>query len=288
MPHWCLDFLTYLPTEIALYILLQLALPDLISTSLVSLQWRSLSMDNLVWRDLFHRETRWRIREEVEVEYEMEVEEDSTLLSERSKVLITAMANSDTPSTPRKYQSLGAQLSRSGSTSSLRSLTRSGSVNGMNERRPSITSMSSSMSLSLSLSRRSSIGSGTVTPRQPTSPSSSSSSVFLRDLPPASLSGSPSLSRRSSLTSSLSSPSTIIKINSNSPQESSLDWTKLYKDRYALEKRWEEGKPKSDWLTGHTDSVYCLQFDKNKVVSGSVCLFFLCFATWISSGMDKN
>ena len=49
-----------------------------------------------------------------------------------------------------------------------------------------------------------------------------------------------------------------------------LDWPKLYKDRYVLERRWAKGIPKTQWLRGHTDSVYCLQFDEFKVVSGSV------------------
>lgn len=49
-----------------------------------------------------------------------------------------------------------------------------------------------------------------------------------------------------------------------------LDWPKLYKDRWLLEKRWKEGKAKGTFLKGHTDSVYCLQFDERRVISGSV------------------
>ena len=54
-----------------------------------------------------------------------------------------------------------------------------------------------------------------------------------------------------------------------------LDWPKLYHDRYILEQRWEKGQPKSRSLKGHTDSVYCLQFDENKIMTGSVCLPFV-------------
>lgn len=210
-----------------------------------------------MWRDLFHRESRWKIHEEVITASE----EDP---SDQRKPSNTSTASF---STPRKPQSLGAQLSRSGSTTSLRSLTRSGSIS---ERRPSITSMNSSMSLSLSLSRRSSIGSST--PRQPPSPSSS---IFMRDLNGAPPSPSPSLSRSISRRPSLVSlPSEAIL---DLGKDISLDWTRLYKDRFALQRRWEEGRPKISWLTGHTDSVYCLQFDKVKVVSGSVCLRFFVF-----------
>ncbi|GAA6010151.1 hypothetical protein JCM11491_005364 [Sporobolomyces phaffii] len=48
-----------------------------------------------------------------------------------------------------------------------------------------------------------------------------------------------------------------------------LDWPKLYRDRWLIEKRWHEGTPSWNWLEGHEDSVYCVQFDDKKVVSGS-------------------
>ncbi|GAA6059354.1 hypothetical protein JCM10212_003252 [Sporobolomyces blumeae] len=48
-----------------------------------------------------------------------------------------------------------------------------------------------------------------------------------------------------------------------------LDWPKLFKDRWVLEHRWDEGKPSWNWLEGHEDSVYCVQFDEKQVVSGS-------------------
>ncbi|GAA5850910.1 hypothetical protein JCM9279_006239 [Rhodotorula babjevae] len=48
-----------------------------------------------------------------------------------------------------------------------------------------------------------------------------------------------------------------------------LDWPRLYRDRWLLEQRWATGKPSWSWFEGHADSVYCVQFDERKVVSGS-------------------
>ncbi|KAG2182317.1 hypothetical protein INT43_007247 [Umbelopsis isabellina] len=48
-----------------------------------------------------------------------------------------------------------------------------------------------------------------------------------------------------------------------------MDWRHLYSQRYQLEQRWNTGKVSTFYLTGHTDSVYCLQFDDEKIVTGS-------------------
>ncbi|KAK4052913.1 hypothetical protein OIO90_004189 [Microbotryomycetes sp. JL221] len=48
-----------------------------------------------------------------------------------------------------------------------------------------------------------------------------------------------------------------------------LNWSKLFKERFLLDQRWKRGEPKSTWLKGHTDSVYCIQFDDKHVISGS-------------------
>ncbi|KAL0946175.1 hypothetical protein HGRIS_012437 [Hohenbuehelia grisea] len=73
-----------------------------------------------------------------------------------------------------------------------------------------------------------------------------------------------------------------------------MDWFKLFRDRWELDLRWagkasrtkgnslstsitanspsetpEEGEPKTMHIGGHTDSVYCLEFDANRIVTGS-------------------
>ncbi|EFY84430.1 F-box and WD40 domain protein, putative [Metarhizium acridum CQMa 102] len=47
------------------------------------------------------------------------------------------------------------------------------------------------------------------------------------------------------------------------------DWKQIYKVKLELSQRWKEGKARPVYLHGHTDSIYCLQFDEFKIVSGS-------------------
>ncbi|KAF3065098.1 F-box/WD repeat-containing protein 1A [Daldinia childiae] len=51
---------------------------------------------------------------------------------------------------------------------------------------------------------------------------------------------------------------------------SQRDWQKIYKAREELDGRWKLGKQaRAVFLNGHTDSVYCQQFDENKIITGS-------------------
>ncbi|KAI6778881.1 uncharacterized protein J7T54_000537 [Emericellopsis cladophorae] len=47
------------------------------------------------------------------------------------------------------------------------------------------------------------------------------------------------------------------------------DWRMIYKVRMDLERHWREGKARPTYLTGHTDSIYCHQFDEHKIITGS-------------------
>ncbi|KAI1393816.1 WD40 repeat-like protein [Hypoxylon trugodes] len=48
------------------------------------------------------------------------------------------------------------------------------------------------------------------------------------------------------------------------------DWQMIYKAREDLDKRWKIGKQaRAVFLHGHMDSVYCQQFDENKIITGS-------------------
>ncbi|TFK53093.1 WD40 repeat-like protein [Heliocybe sulcata] len=49
----------------------------------------------------------------------------------------------------------------------------------------------------------------------------------------------------------------------------SLDWRALYRARLELEKRWVGGEPRVTRISGHTDSVYCLEFDSSRIITGS-------------------
>ncbi|KAI1297042.1 hypothetical protein EDD11_007237 [Mortierella claussenii] len=56
--------------------------------------------------------------------------------------------------------------------------------------------------------------------------------------------------------------------STSAPHNSALDWKRLCHDRKTLEARWQS-TPSKTKLVGHGDSVYCIQFDNNKIVTGS-------------------
>ena len=47
------------------------------------------------------------------------------------------------------------------------------------------------------------------------------------------------------------------------------DWKSMCRARKALQKRWTDNHAAAIYLEGHTDSVYCVQFDKDKILTGS-------------------
>ncbi|KAK0711957.1 WD40-repeat-containing domain protein [Lasiosphaeris hirsuta] len=47
------------------------------------------------------------------------------------------------------------------------------------------------------------------------------------------------------------------------------DWKEIYRVKAELDNRWKEGKARPVYLNGHTDSIYCLQFDESKIITGS-------------------
>lgn len=47
------------------------------------------------------------------------------------------------------------------------------------------------------------------------------------------------------------------------------NWKNMWKTCKALNQRWLDGYAAAIYLEGHTDSVYCVQFDKEKIVTGS-------------------
>lgn len=48
------------------------------------------------------------------------------------------------------------------------------------------------------------------------------------------------------------------------------DWRKIYRARHELDKKWRDGhRARAVYLNGHIDSIYCLQFDESKIITGS-------------------
>ncbi|EPE10801.1 hypothetical protein F503_05896 [Ophiostoma piceae UAMH 11346] len=53
------------------------------------------------------------------------------------------------------------------------------------------------------------------------------------------------------------------------PARPSSDWRQIYRVKHELDRRWQEGKTRPVYLNGHSDSIYCLQFDEQKIITGS-------------------
>ena len=51
------------------------------------------------------------------------------------------------------------------------------------------------------------------------------------------------------------------------------DWKTMWRARKALHQRWREGHAAAIYLEGHTDSVYCVQFDEYASRSPPTCIF---------------
>lgn len=46
-------------------------------------------------------------------------------------------------------------------------------------------------------------------------------------------------------------------------------WQRMAEARHRLEKSWKKSQPRAVYFSGHTDSVYCCQFDEDKIITGS-------------------
>ncbi|OBT60080.1 hypothetical protein VE03_10613, partial [Pseudogymnoascus sp. 23342-1-I1] len=47
------------------------------------------------------------------------------------------------------------------------------------------------------------------------------------------------------------------------------EWKEVYKARQQLDRNWREGEALAVYLHGHKDSIYCVQFDEHKIITGS-------------------
>lgn len=308
------DFLCSFPQEISLYILLHLDFQSLLTASTVSRQWHSLCFDNVLWRDLFHQEKHWRIREDPPDDYHHSFfpfsaggrssQPNSPSLKRAASTLSRAASLSKRSTTTNGASEVGG--TPSGSRISKRLTDMMADLGGLSltgMTRPSRETEEVSPTSSTSEVGPFSAGSapGSITPRRPTAVVLPTN-AFATPPSHSTYDGGPSLSRSSSrngssaalssLASSLSAlppslgpsrrassatlpplgpvPSPSLAVVPSAPLF--LDWPKLYRDRYILDRRWKKGKAKSTFLKGHTDSVYCLQFDDRVVISGSVSL----------------
>ncbi|KAF7978763.1 hypothetical protein HWV62_44794 [Athelia sp. TMB] len=184
-----IDILSLLPPEVALYLLLFLDLPSIITCASVCRMWRSLAGDNAIWRDLFHSHDGWVID------------------------MPRARARGWTPSL-RKDLSQFTYANNTRFSNALEEWSRQ------------------------RLSSYSTTNSPIHTPQRLLTPS-----------------------RRCSL------PVSTYESDYFAPL--ALDWRALYKTRLALDHRWAHEEPQVARISGHADSVYCLEFDSTRIITGS-------------------
>ncbi|MBE7182644.1 MAG: F-box protein, partial [Terriglobus roseus] len=53
------------------------------------------------------------------------------------------------------------------------------------------------------------------------------------------------------------------------PAAPEREWKRMYQLRRMLDARWHAGQGVAIYLTGHTDGVYCVQYDEQKIITGS-------------------
>ncbi|CDH53445.1 wd40 repeat-like protein [Lichtheimia corymbifera JMRC:FSU:9682] len=51
--------------------------------------------------------------------------------------------------------------------------------------------------------------------------------------------------------------------------DTTIDYRQLYRERFLLDRRWSSGDKRMSVIEGHADSIYCVQFDSSKIVTGS-------------------
>ena len=98
------------------------------------------------------------------------------------------------------------------------------------------------------------------------SPSPYSTPLLMTPAPPSVLMLAPSPFSREVPTDEPSPP-----VPSTDIAPLTLPWRHIYQTRHTLDRRWatDEYKPRPTRLTGHEDSVYCLEFDSARIVTGS-------------------
>lgn len=250
-----IDFLAALPTEVALYTLLCVDdFATLLKCMEVSRTWYILARDNVVWRKMFARkeDEGWKIRPEALAN---QCPPDST----------PPLTSSSTFATSRPLDAEGRQLSQSRSRPSLRA-SRSSSTRSAVADVAALAERSGSVGGRLGRKLSEILGElGGLT----IAPLAGGGVVGTEHLPPAS-NGKLSLTPRTSRLTGEGVGDYAWLGHASDVAAGGLDWWKLYRDRWLLQQRWTYGVMEKEYLKGHTDGVYCIQFDNEKVITGSV------------------
>lgn len=260
-----------LPYEVSLHVLSFTDIPTLASVSLVSRQWRKLSQDQLLWRKMY-LQSGWGInhdaikryidgeiidiahdQDSIELPQEPSVEESS-----RTKALAAVPLARTTA--PLYNPSAVPTMPGAPQTSRLRSLRRPGELlTRLRQRR------SSPLTPSVIPAMPRHMGSSTSLPtRMHTDDESNSMDEDIDDM---------EIIRRKSFDTEES----VYEIHQHPVTGARMiNWKYLYQQRYLLDRRWRSGTYQVREISAnaarqdaHTAGIYCIQFDDDKIVSGS-------------------
>lgn len=255
--HSSVDFLTALPSEVSLYVLLLTDdARDVVRGQRVSRAWRALCSDSQVWRDFFHRQPHWRIRpdllntvEQQQREQQLgppKEDEDGEGMHPLDAMLATpTKPGRRTPAKyPRSARERPSAAAPSQATSPVKPNAFSNVVADLNS--VHIASMA------------------------PVShaPSHTFQTPPRRQQAPPSLQRSNSTPYHATDATTREVPSPYFIKPLKAPLKG-LDWPKLYKTRYMLDQRWKNGQSDTIILRGHRDNIYCVRSDYDYIITGS-------------------
>lgn len=341
-----IDFLSKLPPELSLYIIFCLEEhTDLLSASLVSKQWRALAMDQSVWRHLFFSHPGWAIREDAPLVLQhqaelrrIEAKAKRTAAREEAERLRRLQEQRQAASTSSPYLDRLAALKSWRETLHIPSFPH---LAGLSLTGASHTEVDVDTGRPVASSSASAAAGPPMSPLRSPTAATGRFGLFLSPARPVPSTPAgarraqeaaatsyfnheptSSLSRQASTASSIATGMETPRSRRHSADSNfaevveaeeffaaSLDWTRLYRDRYVLEQRWMRGHPSQSsqsmsrtnsaastsesplataskmaklfeptkkFLRGHQDSVYCIRQDDGvgtgtagKLVSGS-------------------
>ncbi|KAJ2804246.1 hypothetical protein H4R21_001718 [Coemansia helicoidea] len=209
-----LDFLTHLPYEIAMVVVIYADFPAITTISEVSRSWSRFARDNAVWRRLFLQQREWRTARALATAYY------HTARPERAFARAT-----DSP----MLSSLGGGAGASGACTPCVGV-------GEQSAGGDIAALLTSRILSAY------------------SGSSLRPAIALQHM----VAPSPTLSAGGGFDG-----------RSQQRPRGAVGWRHLFQQRLALDRNWSSGTADVHVLTGHADSVYCVQYDHDKIVTGS-------------------
>lgn len=261
-----IDFLSLLPPELSLCIIFHLSSHlDLLSSGLVSKRWRALAQDQTVWRHLFFAQPGWAIREDAPLVLQhqeqlrrIEAQAKRTAAREEAERLKRLQEQRKAASTSSPYLDRLAALKSWRETLHIPSfpilLAAGAGGNGgarevdVDSGRPigggmsplrSATAATGRFGLFLSPARPTpSTPAGTRRAQEAASYFSSAEGGVGLSRQPSTSSSIPGHSRRESIDSTFAEV-----IEAEEFFAASLDWIRLYKDRFILEQRWMRPHP---------------------------------------------